>query len=85
MPAPPIGVLWWIGVDPAHRGQGHGCQILASALDLLHQNGAREVILYVDDDAPGDDPERGRRAANALYDRAGFTEVDRLCFYQLTR
>jgi hypothetical protein len=34
--------------------------------------------LYVDDDAPPGDPERDRGAANRVYDRAGFTEVDRL-------
>ncbi|MFD7504143.1 hypothetical protein [Streptomyces sp. NPDC059850] len=39
--------------------------------------GAHEAILYVDDAPPGD-AERDRTAANAPYDRAGFTEVDRL-------
>ena len=80
--APGVGVLWWIGVEAQHRGQQVGWSLLGSALDVLHQQGAREVILYVDDDAPPDDPERGRGAANALYDRAGFTEVDRLCSYR---
>ncbi|HWE91878.1 MAG TPA: GNAT family N-acetyltransferase [Pseudonocardiaceae bacterium] len=80
--APGLGVLWWIGVAASHRGQGLGWSLLGSALDVLHQHGAREVILFVDDDASADDPERGRGAANALYDRAGFAEIDRLCSYR---
>jgi GNAT superfamily N-acetyltransferase len=82
MAAPGLGVLWWIGVDEPYRGQRLGWSLLASALDVLHEHGAREVILFVDDDAPPDDPRWGRGAANALYDRAGFAEVDRLCSYR---
>ncbi|WP_340555934.1 GNAT family N-acetyltransferase [Streptomyces sp. GSL17-111] len=72
-----IGVLWWISVTPTARGRGLGMGLLGTSLDLLTGLGADEVILYVDDNAPGD-PERDRTAANALYDRAGFREVDRL-------
>ncbi|MEW2372543.1 GNAT family N-acetyltransferase [Streptomyces sp. NPDC006656] len=79
LPAAGIGVLWWIGVTPAARGRGLGLALLGSALDLLNGLGAGEAILFVDDDAPADpDPERDRTAANSLYDRASFTEVDRL-------
>jgi ribosomal protein S18 acetylase RimI-like enzyme len=77
-PVAGIGVLWWIGVTQAARGRGLGLALLGSALDLLKGLGAREAILYVDDDAPAGDPERDRTAANGMYDRAGFTEVDRL-------
>jgi ribosomal protein S18 acetylase RimI-like enzyme len=80
--APGLGVLWWIGVDPAHRGQHLGWALLGTALDVLHEQGVHEALLFVDDDAPADDPERGRGAANAMYDRAGFIEVDRLCSYR---
>ena len=80
--APGLGVLWWIGVEPPHRGQRLSRFLLSSALDVLRQHGAHEVILFVDDDAPANDPERGRGSANALYDRAGFAEIDRLCSYQ---
>jgi ribosomal protein S18 acetylase RimI-like enzyme len=82
MAAPGLGVLWWIGVDAAYRGQRLGWSLLGTALDVLHQQGAYVAILFVDDDAPADDPERGRGAANALYDRAGFVEIDRLCSYR---
>ncbi|MEV7427730.1 GNAT family N-acetyltransferase [Streptomyces sp. NPDC091212] len=77
-PVAGIGVLWWISVDPTARGRGLGPALLGSGLDLLQGLGAREVILFVDDDAPADDPERSRAAANRMYDRAGLTEVDRL-------
>ncbi len=77
-PVAGIGVLWWIGVTPAARGRGLGLGLLGTALEVLVGLGAREVILYVDDDAPAGDAERDRTAANALYDRAGFTEIDRL-------
>lgn len=75
-PVDRIGVLWWISVVPAARGTGLG--LLGTALDLLGSQGAREAILFVDDDAPGGEAERNRTAANRLYDRAGFPEVDRL-------
>ncbi|GHE13831.1 GNAT family N-acetyltransferase [Streptomyces alanosinicus] len=77
-PVAGTGVLWWISVVPAARGRGLGLALLGSALDLLTGLAAREAILYVDDDAPPGDPERDRTAANGMYDRAGFTEVDRL-------
>ncbi|MCX4666430.1 GNAT family N-acetyltransferase [Streptomyces sp. NBC_01381] len=76
-PVDGIGVLRWLHVEPEARRQGLGTAVLASALDLLAGLGAREVVAFVDDDAPGD-PERDRSAANALYDAVGFTEVDRL-------
>lgn len=77
-PVAGVGVLWWIAVVPSARGRGLGLALLGRALDLLTRLGAHEAILYVDDDAPPGDAERDRTAANALYDRAGFTEVDRL-------
>ncbi|WP_229400875.1 GNAT family N-acetyltransferase [Micromonospora okii] len=84
-PVDGVGVLWWIGVEPGTRGEALGMGLLGAALDMLAGLGAREVILYVDDDAPDDDPERSRLAANAMYERAGFIEVNRLWPYRLTR
>ena len=79
-PVQGTGVLWWIGVLPDARRQGLGRAILGSALEVLAERDATEVILYVDDDAPpGDD--RDRTAANSLYTSAGFEEVDRLYSY----
>jgi ribosomal protein S18 acetylase RimI-like enzyme len=72
-----VGVLWWIAVAPALRGKGLGAALLGAAAEILAARGAHKVILYVDDDAPGD-PDRDRSAAKRLYARAGFREVDRL-------
>ncbi|MBT2439926.1 GNAT family N-acetyltransferase [Streptomyces sp. ISL-36] len=83
LPVQGTGVLWWIGVEPHARGQGLGRAMLGSALDVLAGLGATEAILYVDDDAPPGD-ERDRTAANALYESAGFAEVDRLHSYILS-
>jgi ribosomal protein S18 acetylase RimI-like enzyme len=74
-----IGVIWWIEVQPEARGAGIGRHLVDTALDLLWKSGAREAILYVDDDEPG--AERDRTAANRLYDACGFVEVDRLYSY----
>lgn len=83
-PARGIGVLWWIGVEPQHRGRGLSRPLLDQAITVLAQHGAREIILFVDDDEPpGGD--RDRTAANHLYDSAGFVEVDRLYSYQCQR
>ncbi|MGP4001192.1 GNAT family N-acetyltransferase [Streptomyces sp. 8N706] len=77
-PVDGVGVLWWISTEASRRRRGLGRGLLAQALQVLADHGAREVIAYVDDDAPPGDPERDRTAANRLYDAAGFTEVDRL-------
>ncbi|MFC9429619.1 hypothetical protein [Streptomyces sp. NPDC056987] len=47
-------------------------------MDLLQGLGAREVILSATDDAPADDLDRSRAAANRMYDRADLAEADRL-------
>lgn len=83
VPIAGIGVLWWISTVPEARGAGYGRALLGSALALLTELGAREVILYVDDDEPGG--ERDRSAANTLYDSCGFIEVDRLHSYRRTQ
>lgn len=85
LPTEGIGVLWWISVEPAARGRGLGPALLGSALESLSSLGAEQVILYVDDDDPDPASDRSRHAANKLYDRAGFTEIDRLHSYRLTR
>ncbi|OIV36511.1 hypothetical protein BIV57_15920 [Mangrovactinospora gilvigrisea] len=71
-----IGVLRWL---EAHvTGRGFGRAMLGSAAAVLAKQGAREMILYVDDDNPR---ERSRVAAKGLYRSAGFVEVDRLFSY----
>ncbi len=76
IPGGDVGMLSWLHVAPAARGRGLGRALLGSALEVLTEHGAREAILYVDDDEPGG--ERDRTAALALYESVGFVEVDRL-------
>lgn len=78
-PVQGIGLLSWISIEPAAQGRGLARPLLGRALAVLSDQGAREAILYVDDDEPGG--ERDRTAANRLYDTSGFTEVDRLHSY----
>lgn len=78
-PVQGIGLLSWISIEPAAQGRRLARPLLGRALAVLSEHGAREVILYVDDDEPGG--ERDRTAANRLYDTSGFTEVDRLHSY----
>ena len=78
----PVGgtaMIGWLGVDPTARGRGLGAALLHAALHHLAERGATDAVLYVDDDEPGGD--RDRAAANHLYDRAGFTQIDRLHSY----
>jgi ribosomal protein S18 acetylase RimI-like enzyme len=77
-PVDGIGALWWISIEPAFRGGGLGRGLLGQCLSRLVAEGAREVIAFVDDDAPPGDPERDRTPANRLYDSMGFRELDRL-------
>ncbi|MER5544085.1 hypothetical protein ABT072_16905 [Streptomyces sp. NPDC002589] len=61
--------------DPGRHAGGGQRAVHGGAGEVL---GASEAILFVDDDALEGDPERDRTAASGMYDRAGFTEVDRL-------
>jgi ribosomal protein S18 acetylase RimI-like enzyme len=79
LPAPGLGTVWWLEVDPAHRRQGTGRQLLRAARSLLARAGAVETILLVDHDNP---LERDRRPALALYRSEGFEVVDHLWSYR---
>jgi ribosomal protein S18 acetylase RimI-like enzyme len=80
--SPGLGVLWWISIDPKLRGLKGGSKMLNASLNHLLAEGAKEVILYVDDDESGPGQERDRTAANRLYEKTGFQEVDRLFSYR---
>ncbi|OEJ21162.1 hypothetical protein AR457_41405 [Streptomyces agglomeratus] len=82
-PVQGVGVLWWIEVAADTRKRGLGRAMLGSVLDALTGLGAKEAILYVDDDAPPGH-ERDRTAANRLYESAGFAEIDRLHSYTVS-
>lgn len=74
------GMLSWLHVDESKRGRGLGRALLAAGLRQLAAAGARQVILYVDHDAPG--TERDRTAALGLYNAMGFETVDHLYSYE---
>lgn len=78
LPAPGIGVIWWLEVEPEFRRRGLGRQALRAARSVLAEEGAGEVILFVDHDDPA---ARDRRPALELYRAEGFTVVDHLWSY----
>ncbi|MFF3764080.1 GNAT family N-acetyltransferase [Streptomyces sp. NPDC001922] len=76
------GALWWIGVEEYARARGLGRRLLGSALETLGDLGATQVILLLDDaDEATAQEVQDRTAAGALYDRAGFAEIDLLHAY----
>jgi ribosomal protein S18 acetylase RimI-like enzyme len=79
LPAPGLGVVWWLEIEPEHRRRGRGRELLRAARTVLAEAGAGEVILFVDRDDP---VARDRRAALALYESEGFTVVDHLWSYR---
>ena len=79
LPAPGVGVIWWLEVEPEFRRRGVGRQLLRAARSVLAEEGASEVVLFVDHDDPA---ARDRRPALALYEAEGFTVVDHLWSYR---
>lgn len=59
----PAGVLYDLVVDPAHRRQGVGSALMASALEALEKLGAPRVLLFTADKNKG---------AQALFAKTGF-------------
>ena len=79
LPAPGVGVIWWLEIEPDYRRQGLGRQLLRAARSVLAEEGADEVILFVDHDDPA---ARDRRPALELYLADGFSVVDHLWSYR---
>jgi GNAT superfamily N-acetyltransferase len=79
LPAPGIGVIWWLEVEPEHRRRGLGRQLLRAARSVLAEGGVADVVLFVDHDDPS---ARDRRPALELYLAEGFTVVDHLWSYR---
>lgn len=61
------GVLRWFIAGPAWAGRGLGRRLLDTALAHCRSQGVTEVFLWTF---------AGLRAARALYDRAGFVQVE---------
>ncbi len=80
LPAPGLGVIWWLEIEPEHRRRGLGRQLLRAARSVLAEAGASTTsILFVDHDDP---KARDRRPALELYLAEGFTVVDHLWSYR---
>jgi ribosomal protein S18 acetylase RimI-like enzyme len=79
LPAPGLGVIWWLEIEPEHRRRGLGRQLLRAARAVLAEEGADDVVLFVDHDDP---KARDRRPALELYLAEGFTVVDHLWSYR---
>ena len=79
LPAPGVGVIWWLEVEPGFRRRGLGRQALRAARSVLAEAGATEVALFVDHDDPR---ARDRRPALGLYQAEGFSVVDHLWSYR---
>ena len=79
LPAPGVGVIWWLEIEPEYRRRGLGRQLLRAARTVLADEGAGEVVLFVDHDDPR---ARDRRPALELYLAEGFAVVDHLWSYR---
>jgi GNAT superfamily N-acetyltransferase len=79
LPAPGVGIIWWLEIEPEHRRRGLGRQLLRAARSVLAEEGAVDVILLVDHDDP---KARDRRPALELYLAEGFSVVDHLWSYR---
>ncbi|WP_188194491.1 DUF5994 family protein [Nonomuraea sp. SYSU D8015] len=66
------GVLWWFGADTGHADVMLERALLREADTILHDRGASDAVLY----AAG-----GPESAWALFDAAGFIEIDHLVSY----
>ena len=79
LPAPGVGVIWWLEIEPEFRRRGFGRQLLRAARAVLAEEGAADVVLVVDHDDP---KARDRRPALELYLSEGFAVIDHLWSYQ---
>ena len=78
-PAPDLGVIWWLEIEPEYRRRGLGRQLLRAARSVLAEEGVVDVVLLVDHDDP---KARDRRPALELYLAEGFSVIDLLWSYR---
>jgi GNAT superfamily N-acetyltransferase len=72
---PCSGEIELVAVDPAHQRQGVADQLIAHALDGMRRAGLRLAVV-----ATGGDP--GHAPARAAYEKAGFTALPLVRYYQ---
>ena len=72
---PCSGEIEMVAVDPEHQRQGVGAQLIAHALEGMRRAGLRLAVV-----ATGGDP--GHAPARAAYEKAGFTGLPLVRYYQ---
>lgn len=63
------GWLYYVAVDPAHRHQGLGADIVTAGEDWLRRHGVRKVLLMI---------RETNTAVKAFYERVGYNAVPRV-------
>jgi ribosomal protein S18 acetylase RimI-like enzyme len=69
------GEIYLVAVDPAHQRQGIGTALTDRALDHLRSSGCTPAVVATGGDS-------GHAAARRTYERAGFTGLPLVRYYQ---
>lgn len=69
-----VGGIFGLGVRPEYRGRGYGREILMSAIEILKEKGAKDIMLQVE--------AKNSNALN-LYKSCGFEETSTMNYYEL--
>jgi ribosomal protein S18 acetylase RimI-like enzyme len=65
------GWVYYVAIDPAHRGKGYGREIMNAAEDWLRQRGIEKLMLLVRSD---------NTKVQAFYESLGYDEQERVIY-----
>ena len=65
------GWVYYVAIDPAHRGKGHGREIMNAAEQWLRQRGIEKLMLLVRSD---------NTKVQAFYEQLGYDEQERVIY-----
>jgi ribosomal protein S18 acetylase RimI-like enzyme len=65
------GWVYYVAIDPAHRGKGHGREIMNAAEHWLRQRGIEKLMLLVRSD---------NTKVQAFYEQLGYDEQERVIY-----
>jgi ribosomal protein S18 acetylase RimI-like enzyme len=65
------GWVYYVAIDPAHRGKGHGREIMNAAEQWLRQRGIEKLMLLVRSD---------NAKVQAFYESLGYDEQERVIY-----
>jgi ribosomal protein S18 acetylase RimI-like enzyme len=65
------GWVYYVAIDPAHRGKGHGREIMNAAEQWLRQRGIEKLMLLVRSD---------NAKVQAFYEQLGYDEQERVIY-----